>query len=386
MRMRSRSAGTFRVGKNCHEGARGIVKILLVEPYYGGSHKAWADGYVGHSAHDVRLVTLPARFWKWRMHGGFLTLAEQVGEVVDTGWTPDVVVASSMMDVSAFAGAVRNVLPGVPIATYFHETQFTYPLSPADKVDLTYQMKNWASAVVSDRVIFNSEYHRSVFADQAMRFLNAFPEYKHVHRVDGVLDASTVLPVGVELSALSADRIDPSGAPLIVWSQRWEHDKGPDELKAIVDLLIDREVDFTMAMCGEVFVSVPPTFAEITDRLGDRLIHSGHAERDRYESILLEAAVVLSTAEQEFFGIAVVEAIAAGAHPVLPNRLVYPERIEAIGADPSTSLFKDPAEAATIIEQALTSDTDPSLRTATAQYGWKKVAPAYDEVLASLTS
>ena len=84
------------------------MKIALVEPYYGGSHKAWADGLASHSMHDVRLVTHPARFWKWRMHGGFLTLAEELADVVESGWTPEVVLASSMMDVAAFAGAVRN--------------------------------------------------------------------------------------------------------------------------------------------------------------------------------------------------------------------------------------------------------------------------------------
>ena len=362
------------------------MKILLAEPYYGGSHKAWADGYVDHSAHDVRLVTLPARFWKWRMHGGFLTLAEQVGEGIDTGWAPDVVLASSMMDVSAFAGALRNVLPGVPIATYFHESQFTYPLSPADKVDMTYQMKNWASAVVSDLVIFNSEYHRTVFRDHSMRFLNAFPEYKHVHRVGDVIDASIVLPVGVDLSTLSGYRVGPSGAPLIVWNQRWEHDKGPLELKSIVELLIDSGVDFTVAMCGEVFVSVPPTFAEITEMLGDRLIHEGYAARDRYESILLEAAVVLSTADQEFFGIGVVEAITAGALPVLPNRLVYPERIDAIGGDRSTTLFNDPTEAVSLILSALATGPDPALRTATQRYEWTTVAPNYDAALVRMVA
>jgi hypothetical protein len=362
------------------------VKILLVEPYYGGSHKAWADGYVAHSNHEVRLATLPARFWKWRMHGGFLTLAEQVADVAESGWSPDVLLASSMMDVSAFAGAVRNVVPGVPIATYFHESQFTYPLSPADKVDLTYQMKNWASAVVSDLVIFNSQYHRTVFRDQSIPFLNAFPEYKHVHRVDDVLDASLVLPVGVDLSDLLGDSVKPAGAPLIVWNQRWEHDKGPGELKAIVGLLIDRDVRFRMAMCGEVFVSVPPTFAEVTEMLGNRLIHEGFADRPRYESLLLEAAVVLSTAEQEFFGIGVVEAIAAGAHPVLPNRLVYPERIEALGADPATSLFNTPTEAVDLVESALTTPADATLRTATHQYDWTAVAPHYDKAFESLTA
>jgi hypothetical protein len=41
------------------------MRILLIEPYFGGSHKAWAQGYVTHSRHDVTLLTLPARFWKW---------------------------------------------------------------------------------------------------------------------------------------------------------------------------------------------------------------------------------------------------------------------------------------------------------------------------------
>ena len=54
------------------------MKILLLEPYCGGSHQAWAQGYAANSRHDVTLLGLPARFWKWRMQGGALTLAEQV--------------------------------------------------------------------------------------------------------------------------------------------------------------------------------------------------------------------------------------------------------------------------------------------------------------------
>jgi glycosyltransferase involved in cell wall biosynthesis len=320
------------------------------------------------------------------MHGGFLTLAEQLADVVSSGWMPEVVLASSMMDVAAFAGAVRNVVPGAPIATYFHESQFTYPLSPADKADSTYQMKNWASAAISDLVIFNSEFHRTVFAEESMRFLNAFPEYKHVHRVGDVLGESIVLAVGAELSGVSGVRVEPTGLPLIVGKQRWEHDKGPNELKAIVTLLIERGIDFRMAMCGEVFVSVPATFAEVTGLLGRRLIHEGYAERAVYESILLEASVVLSTADQEFFGIGVVEAVAAGAHPVLPNRLVYPERVAALGAEPSDSLFNDPAEAANLIGRALSSSNDQALRAAARQYEWATVAPQYDAAFAALAS
>ena len=357
------------------------MRIALIEPYYGGSHRTWADGYARTSAHDVTLITHPARFWKWRMHGGFLTLAERLSEDIAEHGRPDVILASSMMDVAAFAGAVRHVASGVPIAVYFHESQFTYPLSPADKTDLTYPMKNWASAAVADLAIFNSEFHREVFRTEARRLLNTFPEDKHVHRVEPVLDRAIVLPVGIDLDDLIHRVRSPDVPPLIVWTHRWEHDKGPVELRAIVDELVLRSIDFRMAMCGEVFVSVPPDFAGIVETLGDRLVQHGWADRPRYEDLLSEASVILSTAQQEFFGIGVVEGIAAGAGPVLPNRLVYPERIAALGIDATPVLFDSPSTAVDLIVSAFEAGPDAAVRSATAMYDWSTVAPAYDEVL-----
>lgn len=362
------------------------MRIALVEPYYGGSHMAWADGYAASSQHDVGLITHPARFWKWRMHGAFLTLADALeADITDHG-VPDIILASSMVDVAAFAGAVRTVAPGVPIAAYFHESQFTYPLSPADKADATYPMKNWSSAATADLVIFNSEYHRSVFRDEARRFLNAFPEYKHVDRVDEVIDASIVLPVGIDPTGLDPMSTKQKDPPLIVWNQRWEHDKGPDELKAILEGLIESGVEFNMAMCGEVFVSVPPIYAEITALLGDRLIHWGWAERDRYVDLLNQASVVLSTAHQEFFGIAITEAVAAGAHPVFPNRLVYPERIAEFGAQPESSLYESHGNAVALITDALVSDTNTAMSSQAKRFSWAEVAPKYDAALVGLTT
>jgi glycosyltransferase involved in cell wall biosynthesis len=360
------------------------MRIALVEPYYGGSHKAWADGYAASSRHDVALLTHDARFWKWRMHGGFLTLADQLAADIALNGVPDIILASTMMNVSAFAGAVRHLAPAVPIVVYFHESQFTYPLSPADRVDFTYKMINWASAATADLVIFNSMYHRDVFRDEARTFLNSFPEHKHVDDVDRVIDASIVLPVGVDLPPFHG--MDEGGPrpPLIVWNQRWEHDKGPDELMAILRALIDTGVDFSVAMCGEVFLSVPPKFAEITDMLGDQLVQAGWLERDAYVGLLERSSVVLSTAHQEFFGIAIVEAIAAGAHPVLPDRLVYPERVAALGANPEQTLYSSTEEAVVLIRAALDRSADTELMASTHQYDWSVVARQYDAALEML--
>lgn len=360
------------------------MRIALIEPYYGGSHQAWADGYAAGSSHDVTLITHPARFWKWRMHGAFLTLAEELATNIERNGAPDVILASSMMNVAAFAGAIRNVAPGVPIAVYFHESQFSYPLSPMDRPDTTYQMMNWSSAAVADLVIFNSEYHRLVFRDRAFLFLNDFPEYKHVGKVGGIIDASIVLPVGISTRALNPAVEKPKNPPLILWNQRWEHDKGPEELKAIVLGLVEADVSFEMAMCGEVFVSVPSTYGEITELLGGRLIHAGWAGSEEYVDLLNRASIVLSTADQEFFGIAVTEAVAAGAFPVFPNRLVYPERITDFHFDPGESLYDSPAHAVDLITEALHRGPDLVNASVVRGFSWEQVAPRYDRALESL--
>jgi glycosyltransferase involved in cell wall biosynthesis len=242
-------------------------------------------------------------------------------------------------------------------------------------------MKNWSSAAVSDLVVFNSEYHRTVFFDEVYRFLNSFPENKHAGFLNDVRSRSIVLPVGINVEPLVGRPVVRSTPPLIVWNQRWEHDKGPGELKEIVSKLVATDVDFTIAMCGEVFVSVPPMFEKITSMLKDRLIHQGYAERGLYEALLLRADAVLSTAHQEFFGIGVVEAIAAGAHPVLADRLVYPERMSALGFDPGETLYQSTDCAAELVVSRLGSEPSEDRRAATMQYDWSAVAPAYDAAL-----
>ena len=86
------------------------MNVLLIAPYYGGSHSAWANGYVRHSAHQVELLTLPARFLKWRMHGAAASLAESVRKLE---FQPDVILASDMLNLPAFLGLTRDILADV---------------------------------------------------------------------------------------------------------------------------------------------------------------------------------------------------------------------------------------------------------------------------------
>lgn len=65
---------------------------------------------------------------------------------------------------------------------------------------------------------------------------------------------------------------------------------------------------------------------EAAQALGDRLVHCEEpASRAEYAALLSSADVAVSTAANEFFGIAMIESCYAGATPLVPDRLAYPE-------------------------------------------------------------
>lgn len=361
------------------------MRVALVEPYYGGSHRAWADGYAANSTNEVTLVTHEARFWKWRMHGAHLTLAADFAAAFDA--PPDVVLASSMMDVAGFAGAARHKIGTAPIAVYFHESQFAYPLSPLDRPDLTYPMVNWSSAATADVPVFNSEFHRTLFFEEAERFLRQFPDRRHGPMIPTVRERSMVLPVGVDLRRIGPPSARLDVPPLILWNQRWEHDKGPDEFVFLIEALVAEGLDFDVAVVGEQFVSAPDSFERLPELLGGRLVAFGFAADEEYVDLLRRADVVVSTADHEFFGIAIVEAMAAGALPVLPNRLVYPERLPV--AHHGRCLYDDTRTLVSNVRWVLENRTEAieignDLAKTVEKYDWSTVAPVYDAVLEAL--
>ena len=98
-----------------------MARVVLVEPYYGGSHRAWADGLVAHSGHEIHLVTHDAAYWRWRLRGSALTLAEAVVEVVAEHGPPDLLLVSDMVHLPALLGFLRRDLADPAVALYLHE-------------------------------------------------------------------------------------------------------------------------------------------------------------------------------------------------------------------------------------------------------------------------
>ena len=106
------------------------MKILLIEPYYSGSHKQWADGFKNHSRYEIKILSLKGQFWKWRMHGGAVTIASKFNKM---RWVPDIILCTAMMDLTVFISLSREKIKDIPIALYFHENQLSYPWKPNDR-------------------------------------------------------------------------------------------------------------------------------------------------------------------------------------------------------------------------------------------------------------
>ncbi|RMF41876.1 MAG: DUF3524 domain-containing protein, partial [Planctomycetota bacterium] len=122
-------------------------------------------------------------------------------------------------------------------------------------------------------------------------------------------------------------------------------------------------------------------------RAGDRILFDGFAEsRDAYWHRLSQIDVVISTADHEFFGVGICEAIDAGAIPLLPNRLAYPEILAYVtGPQAARYLYDSLDEAAELLESWL---WDPAAtlppRLDMRAYHWSHLAPRYDNLLSDL--
>lgn len=301
-------------------------RIWLVSPYHTGSHRAWAEGYVRHSRHHIELITLEGRFWKWRMQGGALELAALAEDLLRTQGAPDAILGTDMLNVPAFLGLMRHSLPKeVPLLLYMHENQLTYPWAPGEKVDLTYALVNWISQCCAQQIAFNSRFHLQEWFAALPNLLKHFPDYNQLGRIPAAKARCRVLPVGIDVRD-RVPRITAGGSPLILWNQRWEYDKRPDRFFALLYRLQEADVPFRLAVAGENFRNSPAEFEEARGRLAAQIVHWGFIpDRAAYDALLASASLVISTAEHEFFGISILEAVAAGAFPLLPRRLSYPE-------------------------------------------------------------
>jgi len=369
------------------------VKVLALEPYFGGSHKAFLDGWSGLSRHDWTILGLPPFKWKWRMRHAAYSLAEQVRELMRAGRRWDVIFCSDMLDLASFFGLAPVESRGLPAVAYFHENQLTYPVRHESERDYHFGYTNMTAASAAEAVWFNSAFNRDSFLEALSAFLKRMPDYQPFDAIERIRAKSAIQPQGFHPLPPRPPR---SPGPLrILWAARWEHDKNPALFFQALERMRASNIAFTVSVIGEQFRDSPAVFENARNNLHDRIDRWGYqASREQYEAALLEADVTVSTADHEFFGISVVEAVAAGALPVLPRRLAYPEILSGLDPADDALFFYDGStdeltqRLTTLVDRLNNGDLwrgDP-LRAARIidKYAWPNLAPQLDAALESV--
>lgn len=332
----------------------------MLSAYDADSHKRWHQGLVRYLKDEAlpdgqplnfTVLTLPARFFSWRIRGNALSWALGEKTVLQSQkW--DAIIATSMVDLATLKGLVP-CLAGVPTCVYFHENQFAYPVTLHSHKTIEPQMVTLYSALAANKVCFNSEYNKSTFLAGVTALLKKLPDQIPQGVVENIQQKSQVLPVPIEPEyfALAANTLPQSTAlkasctseapsrlktfgvleqPLtLVWNHRWEYDKCPELLLAIVQYLCETAPNLHLRfhIVGQKFRQVPKAFESLHLLLTQKnwLGEWGYLPRAEYLAVLKNSHIVLSTAAHDFQGLAVMDAVAAGCVPLLPHRVAYPD-------------------------------------------------------------
>jgi len=336
----------------------------------------------------VELFTLPDTSWQWRLRGSAVTLAEELMAAVERDGPFDAILASDMVDLATLAGIARRSINGAPLVLYMHENQLTYPVALGGPDNSAFARINWRSMRAADAVWFNSQFHLDDWFSALPGLLERAPDHQHLHLMPSTRERSSVIAVGVDLRRLNGPR-PATDRKRVLWNQRWEHDKDPDAMATAMVRLVAQGADIDIIVCGEAAGEVPHSLTDLKTRLDDRIVHFGYAGADDYAELLRSADIVVSTARQEYFGIAITEAIYCGAFPVLPDRLVYPERLPV--EVHARCLYRNLNDLIAKVKWATENAPEAAriaeaLRPRMEAYDWTALAPGYDKALADLAA
>lgn len=172
--------------------ARRRLRILALEPYFGGSHRAFLEGWQAYSRHEWTTLTLPAHKWKWRMRQSSMLFAWEIERRWIAGERWDAVFATDMLNLAELLGLERAALAGLPAVLYFHENQITYPVRAEKERDLHFGVTNIVSALAASEVWFNSHFHRDSFLAAIPAFVSRMPDHRPEEAAERIAAVSSV--------------------------------------------------------------------------------------------------------------------------------------------------------------------------------------------------
>ena len=298
-------------------------KILLLSPYDILSHQYWWQGLQAQfPEYQWTVLTLPPRYFSWRIRGNSLSWAFSERESLQQHF--DLLIACSMTDLSSLRGFIPE-LGKIPTLVYCHENQFLFPQTEHQHAAIEAQILQIYTLLCADKVIFNSCFNRDSFFKGARSLLKKLPDNVPKNVISLLENKSLVIPV--PLQNIQAEKAKNEKFTL-VWNHRWEYDKGLQQLLLLIEGLCEKNIDCRFHLIGQHFRNIPESLEKAGDLLKQHKLAGeiGFIENKKdYFALLSESHLVLSTSLHEFQGLAIMEAVLCGCIPLLPDRLSYPE-------------------------------------------------------------
>lgn len=247
----------------------------------------------------------------------------------------DIIIATSMVDLVSLRGLVP-ALTNIPTLLYFHENQFAYPEGRQRDDNLEPKLVPIYAVLGADMIAFNTQFNRDTMLQGVMSLSKALPD-PLPDDLFSRIEQAALLPVPLpEIDENQSHNTDPECLE-VLWNHRWEYDKRPELLLAVVRLAQQKHYRYRFHVVGQQFRQQPEQFAEIetlltaiADETGIERGAFGYLEDEtEYRQLLNTADVVLSTALHDFQGLAIQEACLHGCWPIAPDALAYPEYLPA---------------------------------------------------------
>jgi len=239
------------------------MEIWILDPCGTGERRAWADGWARHSRHRIRRLALPPDPLPpdpARGRERALALARRVRRALTGSAAPDptrlpagrphLLLALDGMDVAVFREATVDLLEGIPLWIYWHDSALgRRRLSDPSRAAL-----EASSARAADRLLFNAEGHRQ-------RFLTALQAIDPAAAAMGIACSAT-LPPGFSFPPSPPQRTAPEATGWFLWIFRGD----PEAIDRLVDAMgpaAAKGIDFRLIALSED----PPQAARALERL-----------------------------------------------------------------------------------------------------------------------
>lgn len=148
------------------------MSILIIEAFYGGSHKQLVD-LLQEEFEDCVVYSLPAKKWHWRAR----TSALYFSQTIPISKQYRILFASSVLNLTELV-ALRPDLGKLKKILYFHENQLIYPVKKYQERDFQYGYNQILSCLVTDEVVFNSAFNMESFLTSIGTFMKLIPDHR----------------------------------------------------------------------------------------------------------------------------------------------------------------------------------------------------------------